>query len=158
MTRTNLPTPQDDWLANFADQVLDGKVSDLSAVSMDPELLPLADTILRLKAAFPAEAADPASVKRVQTRIMTHARDEAQRRERWSKFTGSDWFAQRRPRAAVAALLAVLVLAVVAGPALFGGAGTAVTGSAGLGDSLGWILWVLLGALAVGALWLTRKK
>lgn len=156
MTRTNPPNSQDEWLANFADQVLEGRIIDLSTVGPDPEMRVLAETILRLKAAFPAQATDAASAKQMQARIMAHARDEAQRKARWEKYTGADWFAQRRPRMAMAALLAVLVLAVVAGPALFEGGG-AISGAAGIG-SLGWILWILFGVLAVTALWLTRRK
>jgi hypothetical protein len=156
MTRTNLPNPQDDWLADFADQVLEGKVSDLSNVSADPDMLPLAETILRLKSAFPAET-DAASAKRVQARVMAHAREEEQRRVRWDKFTGTEWFAQRRPRFAVASLLAVLILAVIAGPSLFTGSGP-LSGAAGSNSSLGWALWAVLGVLVVTSLWLMRKK
>lgn len=158
MTRINQPNPQDDWLADFADQVLDGRISDLSAIeSPDPEMRLLAETVLQLKTAFPAQAADAASAKRVQARIMSHARDEEQRRARWNKFSASEWFAQKRPRVAVAAMLAMLVLAVVTGPALFTGGGSMV-GTAGNGISLGWVLWLLLGVLILAALWLTRKK
>lgn len=157
MTRINLPNPQDEWLAAFADQVLEGRVNDLSAVSADPEMRVLADTILRLKTAFPVETADAASVKRVQDRVMAHAREQEQRNARWDKFTRSDWFAQKRPRVAVAALLAVLVLAVVAGPALLGDGGP-ITATAGTDVALGWILWVILGAFALAAFWLTRRK
>lgn len=158
MTRTNLPLSQDDWLANFADQVLDGKITDLSTISIDPEMRTLAETVLQLKTAFPPLATDAASAKRVQERVMAHARDEEKRRERWNKYNGTEWFTQRRPRLAIAAVLTVLVLAVVTGPALFSGDGGSVAGSAGTNESLGWILWILLGVLAVGAFWLTRKK
>lgn len=156
MTRINLPNPQDDWLADFADQVLDGRINDLSTVSADPEMRVLADTVLRLKTAFPAQAADAASAKRMQARLMSHARDEEQRRERWNKFTGTEWFTQRRPRTAIAAMLAVLVLAVIAGPALLGDGGPITATATGL--SLGWVLWILLGVLIVAGLWLTRRK
>lgn len=157
MTRINLPNPQDEWLADFADQVLDGRINDLSAISVDPEMRVLAETILQLKTAFPAQATDAASAKRVQDRVMSQARDQQQQRDRWNKFTGSEWFTQRRPRLAIAAVLTVLVLAVVTGPALLTGGGN-LTGGAGTNESLGWILWVLLGVLAAGAFWLTRKK
>jgi len=157
MTRINLPNPQDEWLADFADQVLDGKIADLSSVNVDTEMRLLADTVLRLKTAFPAQASDAVSAKRVQTRVMNHARDEAQRKARWEKYTGTDWFAQRRPRAVFATVLAVLVLAVVAGPALFSG-GNPGPATGGINEPLGWILWILLGVLLVAGLWLTRRK
>ena len=153
MTRTNLPNLQDEWLANFADQVLEGKVQDLSTVDADAEMRALADTILQLKAAFPAEAANAASMKRMQTRVMTHAREEQERKARWSKFTGSEWFTQRRPRLAVAAMLAALVLAVVTGPALFSATGSNTT--VGTAINAGWILWILLGLVLAAGLWLT---
>jgi hypothetical protein len=117
----------------------------------------LANTILQLKIAFPAQATDAASAKRVQARVMAHARDQEQQKQRWNKFTGTEWFTQRRPRAAFATVLAVLVLAVITGPALFNDGGS-MAGTAGTGLSLNWILWVLLGVLVVGGLWLTRKK
>jgi len=158
MTRTNLPPSQDDWLADFADQVLDGKITDLSTISIDPEMRTLAETVLQLKTAFPSLATDAASAKRVQERVMAQARDQQQQRDRWNKFSGSEWFTQRRPRLAIAAVLTVLVLAVVTGPALFSGNGGSVAGTAGTNESLSWILWILLGVLAAGAFWLTRKK
>ena len=154
MTRINLPNPQDDWLADFADQVLEGRITDLSTVNADPEMRQLANTILQLKIAFPAQATDAASVKRVQARVMAHARDQEQQKQRWNKFTGTEWFAQRRPRAAFAAVLAVLVLAVVAGTDLIGGDGPLI----GTAFSANWSLWILLGVLVIGGLWLTRKK
>lgn len=158
MTRTNLLNPQDEWLADFADQVLEGRITDLSTiVSADPEMRQLANTILQLKTAFPAQATDAASAKRVQARVMAHARDEQERKSRWEKYTRTDWFAQKRPRTAITALLAVFVLAVVAGPALFQGGGP-ITGSAGTGLSIGWVLWILLGVLVLAGFWLTRRK
>jgi hypothetical protein len=156
MTRINQPNPQDDWLADFADQVMEGRIKDISTVSADPEMRLLAETVLRLKSAFPAQATDAASARRVQDRVMAQARDQQKQRDRWNKFSGSEWFTQRRPRLAIAAMLTVLVLAVVAGPALFEGGGP-ISGAAGT-SSLGWILWILFGVLAVAALLLTRRK
>lgn len=157
MTRINLPTSQDEWLADFADQVLDGRINDLSTLSIDPEMRTLAETVLQLKTAFPAQATDAASSKRVQARVMAQARDQQQQRDRWNKFTGSEWFTQRRPRLAIVAVLTVLVLAVVTGPALLTG-GNPGPATAGANEALGWTLWILLGVLAAGAFWLTRKK
>ncbi len=158
MTRTNLPNLQDEWLANFADQVMDGKVNDLStAVSTDPEMRALAETILQLKKAFPAETADPSALKRVQTRIMTHAREEQERKARWNKYLGTEWFTQRRPRLAVAVTLAALVLAVITGPSLLSYSGSStMTGAATSGIS--WIVWILLGVVVIAGLLLGRKK
>lgn len=157
MTQTNLSNRQDDWLADFADQVLEGRINDLSAISADSEMRLLAETVLQLKNAFPEQAVDAVSVKRIQTRVMAHARDEQQQRKRWNKFSGSEWFAQRRPRLAMTAMLAVLVLAVVAGPALITGGGT-MTGSAGTSEFFDWVTWIILGVLIAGALWLKRRK
>ena len=157
MTRINLPTSQDEWLADFADQVLNGKVNDLSSLSIDPEMRVLAETVLQLKTAFPAQATDAASARRVQDRVMAQARDQQQQKDRWNKFSGSEWFTQRRPRLAIAAVLTVLVLAVVTGPALLNDGGS-MSGSAGTNASFGWVLWILLGVLVAGAFWLTRKK
>lgn len=158
MTRTNLPNLQDEWLANFADQVMDGKVNDLSTVDADADMRVLADTILRLKAAFPAEAADAASMKRVQARVMTHAREEQERKARWNKFTGTEWFAQRRPRLAMTVALAALVLAVVTGPTLFSATAPNTTIGTAINSSLGWILLTLAGVVLAIGLWMTRKK
>lgn len=157
MTQTNRSYHQDDWLADFADQVLDGRINDLSDVNADPEMRLLAETVLQLKNAFPEQAIDAVSVKRVQARIMAHARDEQQQRKRWNKFSGSEWFTQRRPRLAMAAMLAVLVLAVVAGPFLVTGGGT-MTGSAGASEIFGWAAWIILGVSIAGFLWMKRRK
>lgn len=158
MTRTNLPNIQDEWLANFADQVLDGKVNDLSTLEADTDMRALADTILRLKAAFPVEAADAVSMKRVQARVMTHAREEQERKARWNKFVGTEWFTQRRPRLAMTVALAALVLAVVTGPTLFSATGSNTTIGTAVNSSLGWILLTLVGVVLAVGLWLTRKK
>ncbi len=62
MTRPDPSKNQDDWLADFTDQILNGGSDDLPADGAhDPELRAMAETLLRLKRAFPDQEADPAA-------------------------------------------------------------------------------------------------
>ncbi|MBV6396676.1 MAG: hypothetical protein HFACDABA_02276 [Anaerolineales bacterium] len=156
MPPTKLPVSQDEWLADFTDRVLNGHINELPAMEAGPEMHRLAETILQLKNAFPEPPADAVSVRRVQARVMTHAREAQQQRERWGRLMGGEWLMQKRPRLAIATAL-TLLLVVMAGAALVNGEGTMV-GSAGTGGILGWVTWIMLGLLIAGIFWLTRRK
>lgn len=151
------PASQDEWLADFADQVLDGRINNLSAITVEPGMLRLAETILQLKNAFPEQPADTASLRRVQAQVMARVRAEQRQRERWNRLIGGEWLMPKRPRLAIAATLTLLLLAVMAGTALFTGNGT-MAGSAGTGGMLGWVTWIILGLLMAGIFWLARRK
>jgi hypothetical protein len=159
MTRDNQSTNRDERLAAFANQVLEGKANDLSAVGSDPEMRTLAETILRLNRAFPKEGPDPASAKRIQARVISQWRDEQQKKARWLNFLRPGWLIQfRRPQFVMAvAVIAVIGILIVVAPILFTGGGP-ITASAGLEAPLGIIAVIFLGVLIVAAVWLLRRK
>ncbi|MBI3162225.1 MAG: hypothetical protein HYZ23_06930 [Chloroflexi bacterium] len=158
MTRDNQPINRDEWLAAFADQALEDRVDDLSTVGSDPEMRALAETILRLKHAFPKEELSLASIQRKQANVLERWRGERQKKASWLNFTRLDWLSpsRRRQLAMTAALVAVVGILVVVTPILFSGG--AVTGSAGLGTQVGMFMWIMLGILVVAFLWLLRRK
>lgn len=158
MTRTDPSLHQDAWLAGFADQILNDEVDSPPADSPDPGMRALADTLLRLKRAFPAQDLDPASVKRMHARILQKWREEEQKKLRWPRILRMDWLTlPRRRQAAMAfAILAVAGVLIVIVPYLFS-SGEPITASAG-SEMTGVLAWIILGALIVFIGWLLRRK
>ncbi|MBE0672147.1 MAG: hypothetical protein IH588_16325 [Anaerolineales bacterium] len=139
---------QDDQLADFADQVMQGKPS---ASSSTDDLLALKETILRLNNSLPPASLDEATVKQMHVRLKARIRREEQdvKPSFWKK-----WFGREiSPQLGLAfAALAVLVIAIVSIPSLTSlpssTAGTASTPvnlfvAAGLAGVFLLILWVM---------------
>jgi len=158
MTRNDPSLNRDKWLADFADQALDGKVDNLSTIGSDPEMRSLADTLLRLKNAFPTEKLESASVKRMQARILERWRREEQKKTRWFKFFQFGWLtqSQRQQFGMAFAVIAIVAILLLATPTLF--FGSEITGSGGFGLPPNAFLWIALGALIVAIVWLLRRK
>lgn len=144
---------QDDQLADFADQVMQGKQNQPVSSSTD-DLLGLEETILRLNSSFPPHTLDDATVKQMHVRLKARIRREEQnvKPSFWNK-----WFGRNiSPQLGLAfAVLAVLIVAVVSVPSLTT-SGSSITGTASTPVSL----FVAIG-LAVAALiifWILRRK
>ncbi len=120
MTRDNQSTNLDERLAAFTDLALDGRADDASVIGFDPELRALAETILRLKNAFPKEEVSQASAKRLYDRMLVRWRSERQKRMPWADFFRLEWLTlpQRRLATAAAWAVAAAVLAIAL-PVLF---------------------------------------
>jgi hypothetical protein len=156
MTRDNQPINRDEWLASFADHVLAGKTDDVSMSGSDSEMNVLAETVMRLNAAFPKREPDSTSMKRIHSRVMEQWRIEEQRKARWSKFLRPEWLELlRRPQFAMAvAMIAVVVALVVTAPLMSTGqlSGTAQS------DTTNIVSWILLGILLVAVFLFSRRK
>jgi hypothetical protein len=158
MTRNDPSIPKDIWLADFADQVLNGDSNDLPANDPDPEMRALAGTLVRLKLAFPKQELDPASVKRMQAQVLKRWREEQQTRPRWLEVFQLNWLTpSRRQQFGMAfALVAIAGILIVAAPLLFS-AGGPISASAGA-EMPGAFVWIALGVLVVSVGWLLRRK
>ncbi len=157
MTRDNQPFNLDEWLASFADQALEDRVDDLSStVGSDPAMRALAETILRLKHAFPKEELSQASIKQMRANLLVRWRAEQKRGASWLRFLRLDWPSRRSQLATTAALAVVVVILIVAIPILFSSG--LITASAGSETPISLSMWILLGVLVVVFLWLLNRK
>lgn len=158
MTSNDTFKSKDSWLADFADQILDGEMDSLPANSPDAETRALADILLRLKHAFPKQELDPASAQRMQTQIMDKWREEQNQTTHWAKIFQSEWMtSSRRQQLGMAfAMLVIASVLIVTVPILFS-SNQATTASAG-SEVNSMSLWIVLGIAAVLLLWLFRRK
>ncbi len=158
MTRNNPSIHPDEWLADFADQILDGKTDSPPADGPDPETRALAGTLLRLKHALPKQELDSALVKRIQARVLKKWRDEEQKKPRWLDVFRLDWLSLSNRRSFGLALAAIVLagILVVTVPILFSNSGP-LSASAGIARP-GAFIWIALGVLVVSIGWLLRRK
>ena len=158
MTRDDPSKNQDAWLADFADQILNGEVDDLPAEGPDPETRALAGTLLRLKRAFPKQDPDSAAVKRMEKQVLMKWDDGKQEKPGWLESLRQAWGtpAHRRQFGMAFAMIVVAGILMLAAPLLFSGNGsvTATAGSQGSSAFI-WIVLLMLGA-CLG--WLLRRK
>ena len=159
MTRPDPSKNQDDWLADFTDQILNGGSDDLPADGAhDPELRALAETLLRLKRAFPNQEADPSAVKRMQKQVIHRYEQEKQGKSSWLDSIRQAWQTPHLRRQLVIAIAIIVLPSILflTAPLIFSGNGS-ITATAGTGTSamLPWILLILLG-VCLG--WLLRRK
>lgn len=157
MTRNNPSFPQDEWLANFTDQLLDGETDALPTDNPDPEMRALAGTLLRLRHAFPQQELDPASAKRMQAQVLKRWREEQKQKPRWLEIFRLNWLTpSRRRQFGMAFAMIVIAGILVAVPFLFSTSGP-LSASAG-SEMSGAFVWIALGILVVSIGWLLRRK
>lgn len=152
-TNKHLNSQQDDQLADFADQVLKGKMKYPASTPTDT-LPGLEETILRLSSSLPQAPLDDAAVKQMHVRLKARIRREEQSAKPsfWKKWFGRDV----SPQLGLAfAVLAMLVVVVISAPSLTtSGSSTAGTASA----PVNFIVAVGLVAVLFAVYWLTRRK
>lgn len=148
-------TNKDNRLAEFADQVLQGKTTQ-PASSSDLDLLPLEETILRLKHTLPSDAPDAVKTKKMLTRLKARLKreEEASSVPFWKKLLN---FHSNPQIGMILIVAAMFILALVAVPSLEpSGGGETLTGTADNSSNL------LIGAAALVAAfvvyWIFRKK
>ena len=144
---------KDDHLAEFADQVLDGKNRQTASTS-DEELLGLERTILRLRDAHPSDSLSEAETKRMLVRFKSRLRREEQtpKLSFWQRLFDF----QSNPQVAmILAVAAVLILAVVSLP-LLTPSGSSVTGTASNTNTTFFAVG-LIGLLLI-VYWFSRRK
>jgi len=152
MTRSRKQSSQnqDDLLSEFTDRLLGGKTAD-PAASPDTELRGLEETVLQLNRAFPRDALDASSARRLQSDFQARVRKEnREQRPAWRSRQSRQRFGLLF--AAIAIVIIVLVitpLLPVDNGSILGTAGTQIKGIG---------LAVVLGALLLLALWLARRK
>jgi hypothetical protein len=158
MTRDDSNQNPEKLLADLADRMLNEGIDQLPAQDLDPETRALAETLLRLKRAFPREELDSPRVKELEKRVLRKWDEMKNRRKNWFEPIRDAWQTPaRRPQFAMA--LAVIVIAgvlVLAGPLLLAG-GDSVTGTAGREFS-GNYVWLLLIFLVACLGWLLRRR
>ncbi len=156
MTRNDPSQNRDEWLASFADQILNGEGASPTLDGSDPEMRALADTLLRLKNAMPNTELDPASVKRMRSQVLARWRAEKQAGPWWSNLFRLGWQSQARRQQTILAFAAVAIIAIliIASPFLTSGSGgtSATAGNATLFE------WIALGVAILVAVWLLRRK
>ncbi|MDO8753184.1 MAG: hypothetical protein Q7J80_04750 [Anaerolineales bacterium] len=160
MTNPNLPPlDQDNWLADFADQVLEGRPADPSVAGADLEMQVLANVVLRLNHAFPPKDLDIATVKRMQRETMARWRKEEQgRKNSWVDIFRLDWLApSRRGQMGWAlTMIAIAGILILSLPVLSLDPGS-IAGTAGM-QLRGVFLWIIPLAVILVMTWLLRRK
>lgn len=155
----NTHSNQDDRLADFTDQVLEGGIKQ-PASNADSDLLGLEETVLRLNKAFPPTPLNDASIKQMHVRLNARMRRESKNVEQpfWKKWFNQDWrYGQLRPQVVMAfAVLALIVVFVIISPSL-ASAGSSATATA-LTPSQDLVVGVALAGLILIILWITRRK
>lgn len=158
MNKNEQSIHQDEWLADFTDQMLDGETSNPLVTGSDPEMRALTDTLLRLKNAFPKQELDPASVKRMQAKVLERWHREEEKKSRWAALFQAEWLTRsRRQQFGMAfAMIAIAGILILTAPLLFQ-SGDPLTASAG-SEMTGTFLWIALGTMVVIAAWLLSRK
>lgn len=143
---------KDNQLADFADQVLEGKMKR-SASHADDDLLALEETILRLNSSLPSDSLNDAEVKQMLVRFKARVRREEQvaRPSFWKRLFDF----QANPQMGLILAVVVVVLLILVIPAFPLGTST-VTGTA---SSSGGV-WTALGLIGVLLFiyWFSRRK
>jgi hypothetical protein len=144
---------QDDRLAEFVDQVTEGKMNQTES-NVDDELLGLEKTILRLNQSLPPVSLDEATLKQMQVRLNVRIRREAQDagQPSWKR-----WFsALARPQIGIAFATAALVILLIVFAPLFTASGSSTATAFAPMNGL-----VVTGILVGGILviyWIMRRK
>ncbi len=144
---------QDDQLADFADQVMQGRLKTPASTSTD-DLFGLEQTILRLNNSFPKDSFDEATVKQMHVRLKIRIRREEQNAAPsfWKKWFGRE----STPQLGLAfAVLAILIVTLVSVPYL------TVSGSTATGTASTPVNFIVVAGLAGVALiifWIMRRK
>jgi hypothetical protein len=148
------PNPQqDERLADFADQVIKGKMKNSASTPTD-DLSGLEETILRLNSSFPQEPLNEATIKQMHVRLKRRISREEQNNKPsfWKKWFGRE----STPQLGLAfAALAVLIVVLVSVPSL-GSSGSSITGTASTPVNL-FVAAGLVGAISA-LYWLIRRK
>ena len=143
---------KDNQLADFADQVLEGKMKR-SASHADDDMLALEETILRLNSSLPSDSLNDAEVKQMLVRFKARVRREEQaaRPSFWKRLFDF----QANPQMGLILAVVVVVLLILVIPAFPLGTST-VTGTA---SSSGGV-WTALGLIGVLLFiyWFSRRK
>lgn len=144
MDQRNKSIQQDNELADFVDQLLDGKTPPAS--TSDEELVGLEKTLLRLNDAFPPETLDEAKSKQMLARLKTRMRREEEEKAAKPSFWSRLFDLQANPQVGLLIAAAVVVVFVIVSvPAVVQPSGSAVSGTASSGGSM----YVGLGLLAL---------
>ena len=143
MDQRNKSIQQDNELADFVDQLLDGK--NPPASTSDEELVGLEKTLLRLNDAFPPENLDEAKSKQMLARLKTRMRREEEEKAAKPSFWSRLFDLQANPQVGLLIAAAVVVFVIVSFPAVVQPSGSAVSGTASSGGSM----YVGLGLLAL---------
>jgi len=141
----------DDRLADFTDDVLEGRKQD-SISGMEDELLQLEKTVLQLRTAFPPIQVDEARAKQMQVRLKNRIKREEEEESLpfWKKLFATPQYAMM---VGVVSLLIIflLVFPTTTSP------GSSTTATA-LDPAIGPFAAVGLAAVIIIILWIKRRK
>ena len=159
MTNPNPTREQNEWLADFADRILEGRPADPSVAGSDPEMQALAHVLLRLNRAVSAKDPEAAVAKRMHGQILRKWRQEEQNKTNsWIEMLRLNWLVPSRRRQVgwTLAVIAVAGVLFLSFQVLAPGTGS-MTATAGL-DLQGIFLWFIPLLAVVAMVWLLRRK
>jgi hypothetical protein len=146
---TPQPNP-DDRLAEFTDQVLNGKIQTIAS-GVDGELALLEGTILLLRNAYPTVPMDEARVKQMQVRLKRRIRREAEtKRSCWENIL------PRFPVTAAISALGLLFIALLIS-SFFAASGSSITAAAGSFKTPSFVVLGIAACILL-ILWIRRAK
>ena len=141
----------DDRLADFTDDVLEGRKRD-SVPGMEDELLQLEKTVLRMRTAFPPVDVDEARIKQMQVRLKNRIKREEEEAGQpfWARLFSTPQYAM------VVGVVSLLIVFLVVFPTTtIPGSSTTATA---LNPAIGPIAAVGLAAVIIILLWIKRRK
>jgi hypothetical protein len=150
-TQTSQNPNLDDRLAEFTDDLLEGRMQQ-TASTTDEDLLLLEDTVLHLSKTFPPISLNEARVKQMQVRLKNRIRRETQEAEQpfWKK-----WLSHPQTRV-LAGVMSILIVFLIASPYLTP-AGPSTTATA-LTPTHGTFIMLGVFLVLVLVLWTKRRK
>lgn len=142
----------DDRLADFTDDVLEGRKQD-SVSELEDELLQLEKTVLRVRTAFPPVNVDEARIKQMQVRLKNRIKreEEEARQPFWARLFSTPQYAM------MVGAVGLLIIFLLASPALMIPAGSSTSASA-TNPAIGPVAAVGLSVVIILILWIKRRK
>lgn len=158
MTMEESTQNTDNLLADLADQILNDGNDRLPEQGLDPGTRALAETLLRLKHAFPPETLASARVKQMEKGVIRRVQAEKEHRPGWLDAIRKAWQtpANRQQYAIAFAVIVFAGIVIVAAPLFLGGSdSTTATAGTSTGDAFIWTVLIVMG-ICLG--WLLRRK
>jgi hypothetical protein len=154
MSQSSNPLKQnlDDRLANFTDDVLEGRKQD-SISGMEEELLQLEKTVLSMRTAFPPINMDEARIKQMQVRLKNRIKREQEEASLpfWQKLFSTPQHAM------MVGVVSLLIVFLLVSPSVTVPTGSSTTATA-INPAIGPLAAGGLVAVIIIILWIKRRK
>jgi len=141
----------DDRLADFTDDVLEGRKQD-SVSSMEEELLQLEKTVLRMRTAFPPIDMDEARIKQMQVRLKNRIKREEDQTSQpfWARLSSTPQYTM------VVGVVSLLIIFLLVSPTVINTGSS--TSAAATNSAIGPLVAGGLAAVIIIILWIKRRK